>query len=71
MSAAATAAGYLYASGRLRRKDPPKCEKTSYQTESSALSNAVYRMSQGSPPLRVYICPACNAYHLSSKEPRL
>jgi hypothetical protein len=76
MSAAGTAAGYLYASGRLTRRKEAReaqqpCQKRSYRTELAALSNAACRMSEGSGPLSVYICARCNAYHLTSKEPRL
>lgn len=65
MSAAATAAGYLYASGRIGKKS--RCEKTQYHTEAAALVNAAYRVSQGAPPLRIYLCDACRAYHLTSQ----
>lgn len=76
MSAAATTAGYLYASGRLTaRRDAKRaaqpCEKKRYDTEFSALSNAAYRMSKGAVPLRVYYCDRCAGHHLTSKEPRL
>lgn len=64
MSAAATAAGYLYASGRMR--DRLTCDKRKYPSEIAALSTASHRTSRGAPPLRAYPCILCNCWHLTS-----
>lgn len=64
MSAAGNAAGYLYASGRLGRKP---CDKNRYDSELQALLIAADRVRNGAPPLRVYECLRCKAWHLTSK----
>lgn len=64
MSAAGNAAGYLYASGRLSRKP---CDKNRYDSELQALLIAADRVGKGAPPLRVYECLRCKAWHLTSK----
>lgn len=67
MSAAATAAGYLYAAGKMR--DRLTCEeKNQYPSEISALLTAVQRTGNGAPPLRAYPCIHCNGWHLTSKR---
>lgn len=66
MSAAATAAGYLYAAGRLGRRREP-CGKNCYPTEGEALGQAVHRTRKGAPALRAYHCSACRAWHLTSR----
>jgi hypothetical protein len=40
--------------------------KRRYFTEGEALENANHRRGLGAPPLRVYYCPSCGGYHLTS-----
>jgi hypothetical protein len=40
--------------------------KRSYSSETSARESARYRKARGAPPLRIYLCTDCGAYHLTS-----
>jgi hypothetical protein len=70
MSAAATAAGYLYAAGRLRGRGTKCGDKNTYSSEGEALQNAVHRTGKGAPALRAYRCQLCNAWHLTKQVAR-
>jgi hypothetical protein len=63
MSAAATAAGYLFASGRLRGSR--RCSKDKYQSEAAANATARRRAERGELPQRAFQCATCNYWHLT------
>lgn len=41
--------------------------KRRFTTQTSAYTAALVHARQGSPPLRVYRCPDCHAWHLTSR----
>ena len=68
MSAAATAAGYLYASGKMRGRGR-ECGKRRYNTELEAMGSAEHRTADA-PPLRAYVCTSCHGWHLTKQVKR-
>jgi hypothetical protein len=57
---------------RAKHRATPKtrCEttgKTMYRSKAHALSATLNRASKGGQPLRVYKCPDCTSWHMTSK----
>lgn len=64
MSAAATAAGYLYASGRLRMRN---CGRFPYPDEATALTAGTRILRSRGGAFAAYHCGECKKWHLAKK----